>query len=165
MTVETTTLPGKSQLYAVLIALAGDTILLPNVAIAEVVARDAVQPMAQPRPWLAGQIDHGGRRLPVLRFERLNGGEGGADARRERVVVINTQGRHLPSAQFALITQTYPHLVTLSRAALQPLPLRASDRAELLLARVRVANQEALIPDLDRIEVEIARALAGTAAA
>lgn len=152
---------GKTQLYAVLISLAGDTLLLPNLAVAEVVARDAVQPAPQLPPWLAGTLEHGGRRLPVLRFERLNGGGSESDTRRERVVIINTLGRHLPSGQFALITQAYPHLVTLNRAALQALPLHDEDRAELLLARVRVANQDALIPDLDRVEIEIARAVAG----
>ena len=43
---------------------------------------------------------------------------------------------------------------------MQPAPLRDSDRPELLLTRARVANQEALIPDLDMVEAEIARALA-----
>src|SRR3546814_13274169 len=82
-----------------------------------------------------------------------------ADSRRERVVIINSNGRHLPSGQFALLTQAYPHLVTLTRAALQPEPLRTSDRDDLLLSRARVANQVALLPDLDMIEAEIARAL------
>ncbi|WP_169729281.1 chemotaxis protein CheW [Solimonas soli] len=164
MDTPTSSTAGKTQLYAVLISLAGDTLLLPNLAIAEVVARDAVQPAAQLPPWLAGYLEHGGRRLPVLRFERLNGGGAAADARRERVVIVNTLGRHLPSGQFAMVTQTYPHLVTLNRAALQPLPLRDGDRAELLLARVRVASHEALIPDLDRVELEIARALAAAPA-
>ncbi|MFT4047236.1 MAG: chemotaxis protein CheW [Solimonas sp.] len=150
----------RRQLYAVLIALAGDTLLLPNVAVAEVVARHAVQPAPQLPAWLAGELDYDGRRLPVLRFERLNRGKADGDARRERVVIVHSHGRHLPSGQFALITQAYPHLVTLSRAALQPLALREGDRDELVLARVRIANQEALIPDLERIEAEIAGALA-----
>lgn len=149
----------SKQLYAVLIALAGDTLLLPNIAIAEVVARDAVQPDPRLPSWLAGFIEWNSRRLPVLRFEVLNGGAMPDDSRRERVVVINSNGRHLPSGQFALITQAYPHLVTLTRVAVQPEPLRDSDRNELLLSRARVANQVALIPDLDMIEAEIARAL------
>lgn len=147
------------QLYAVLMALAGDMLLLPNAAIAEVVAREAVQPDVRLPAWLAGFVEWNSRRLPVLRFEVLNGGAMPVDSRRERVVIINSNGRHLPSGQFALLTQAYPHLVTLTRAALQAEPLRASDRDDLLLSRARVANQVALIPDLDMIEAEIARAL------
>lgn len=152
------------QLYAVLMALAGDMLLLPNAAIAEVVARDAVQPDVRLPAWLAGFIEWNSRRLPVLRFEVLNGGAMPTDSRRERVVIINSNGRHLPSGQFALLTQAYPHLVTLTRAALQAEPLRAGDRDELVLSRARVANQVALIPDLDVIEAEIARALSPASA-
>src|SRR3546814_10111006 len=107
--------------------------LLPNAAIAEVVARESVQPDVRLPAWLAGFIEWNSRRLPVLRFEVLNGGVMSADSRRERVVIINSNGRHLPSGQFALLTQAYPHLVTLTRAALQPEPLRTSDRDALLL--------------------------------
>lgn len=153
--------PSK-QLYAVLMALVGDMMLLPNVAIAEVVARETVQPDVRLPAWLAGFVEWNSRRVPVLRFEMLNGGAMPADSRRERVVIINSNGRHLPSGQFALLTQAYPHLVTLTRAALQPEPLRDTDRNELLLSRARVANQVALIPDLDMIEAEIARALSPT---
>lgn len=156
--------PSHKQLYAVLIALAGDTLLLPNVAIAEVVGREAIQPDPRLPDWLAGHLDWNGRRLPVLRFERLNGGAAAGDPRRERVVVLNSSGRHLPSGQLALVTQAYPHLVTLTRAALQPQPLRDGDRPELLLTRARVANQSALIPDLDVLEAEIVRATLPAAA-
>src|SRR3546814_3894777 len=100
---------------AVLMALAGDMMLLPNAAIAEVVARESVQPDVRLPAWLAGFIEWNSRRLPVLRFEVLNGGVMSADSRRERVVIINSNGRHLPSGQFALLTQAYPHLVTLTR--------------------------------------------------
>src|SRR3546814_6224390 len=59
---------------AVLMALAGDMMLLPNAAIAEVVARESVQPDVRLPAWLAGFIEWNSRRLPVLRFEVLNGG-------------------------------------------------------------------------------------------
>lgn len=147
------------QLYAVLMALGSDTLLLPNVAIAEVIARETVQADLRLPSWIAGYADWNSRRIPAIRFEVLNGAPAPPDSRRERVVVVNSSGRYLPSGQFAIITQAYPHLVTLTRVALQPEPLRDTDRAELLLARARVANQTAAIPDLDMIEAEIVRAL------
>jgi len=57
-----------------------------------------------------------------------------------------------------VLSQGYPHLVTLNRAALESVPLLESDREDLVLSRVRIASQQALIPDLDTIEAEIARA-------
>src|SRR3546814_14850212 len=83
--------------------------LLPNAAIAEVVARESVQPDVRLPAWLAGFIEWNSRRPPVLRFEVLNGGVMSADSRRERVVIINSNGRHLPSGRLAPLTQAYPH--------------------------------------------------------
>jgi len=148
----------REQIYAVLMAIGGDTLLLPNTAVAEVVARDAVEaaPEGSP-PWLVGYCDWNNRRVPVVSFEVANGGVRVEDSRRARVVVLNSFGSYLPSGLFAVVSQGYPHLVTLNRAAVKSLPLRASDRPELTLARVRIASQEAAIPDLGAIEAEIAR--------
>src|SRR3546814_18894338 len=93
----------SKQLYAVLMALAGDMMLLPNAAIAEVVARESVQPDVRLPAWLAGFIEWNSRRLPGLRFEVLTGGLIAADSRRARVVIINSNGRPLPSRQFGQV--------------------------------------------------------------
>lgn len=148
----------REQIYAVLMALEGDTLLLPNAAVAEVVAREALQPAEDGAPsWLVGYCDWNNRRVPVVSFEVANGASRGADSRRARVVVLNSFGIHLPSGLFAVISQGYPHLVTLNRAAVKPMALRPTDRADLVLCRVRIASQEAAIPDLASIEAEIAR--------
>jgi chemosensory pili system protein ChpC len=146
------------QIYAVLVALEGDTLLLPNVAVAEVVGRETVRPAEGAPPWLGGYVDWSNRRVPAIRFEVLNGSAVVAPTRRERVVVINTPGVHLPGAAIAIIAQGYPHLVTLNREAMKPQELRSSDRTDLVLSRVRIASREALIPDLESVEAEIARA-------
>lgn len=149
----------REQIYAVLMSVHEDTLLLPNAAVAEVLARDALQVEEGPRPdWLIGYCDWNNRRVPVVRFERLNRSADGGDPRRERLVVLNSLGRHLPSGHLAILTQGYPHLVTLNRTAVRAAPLREGDRDELVLARVRIANQEALIPDLEQIEAEVAHA-------
>lgn len=152
----------REQLYAVLITLHQDVLLLPNAAVAEVLAREALQAGGAGDPdWLAGYCNWNNLRVPVLRFERLNRGQAAqgsdSDPRRERVVIFSALGRHLPGGHLAFVTQGYPHLVTLNRTAVRSAPLRTTDRDELVLARVRIANQEAVIPDLERIEMEIAR--------
>ena len=47
----------------------------------------------------------------------------------------------LSAGNLAIMTQGYPHLVTLNRAALHPVELDAVDRADLVLSRVRIASQ------------------------
>ena len=153
------------QIYAVLIALDGDTLLLPNTAVAEVVSRDAVKRADNAPSWLAGYVDWNNRRVPAVRFEILNGAEAVASTRRERAVIINSVGVHLPGGALAIVAQGYPHLVTLNRLALKPQPNRDRDRSDLVLSRVKIASQEALIPDLEAIEQSIARAAEFGAAA
>lgn len=150
----------RDELYAVLMALHDDTLLLPNAAVAEVLARDTLQATENGPAWLAGYCDWNSRRVPVIRFEVLNGGTAGADPRRERVVVLHAFGRHLPGGYLAVLTQGYPHLVTLNRTAMQAADLDPLDRDALVLSRVRIASQLALIPDLENVEAEIAGAMA-----
>lgn len=149
----------RDHLYAVLMALSDDTLLLPNAAVAEVVARDNLRPSWPGAPdWLTGYCEWSNRRVPVISFEALNGAAAAPMSRRARVVVINSLGSHLANGLFAVVAQGYPHLVTLNRTAVQGTPLRETDRQDIVLSRVRIASQEALIPNLDTIEAEIARA-------
>lgn len=147
------------QIYAVLIAVIGDTLLVPNRAVAEAVPRDGLQPVDGPA-WLLGIVNWGGRRVPVIRFETLNGGGPQTmPGRRDRILVMQAAGDRLSSGLFGIVAEGYPHLVSLNRAAIVAAPLRPNDRAPLIAARARIANQEVLIPDFDAVELELAQAL------
>jgi chemosensory pili system protein ChpC len=148
----------RDQIYAVLMALNDDTILLPNSAVAEVLSREALHPAGPGVPsWLLGYSAWNNRRVPVISFEGMNGAPAADMTRRARVVVLNSLGTHLPTGLFGVVAQGYPHLVTLNRAAVTAGPLRNTDRPDLVLSRVKIASQETVIPDLDTIEAEIAR--------
>lgn len=150
----------SDQIYAVLMAVEGDTLLLPNIAVNEVIPRDRVQSAGEGSPaWFDGYLDWNNRRIPVVRFEALNGAIPVGGSRRERVAVISSAGVHLQGATLGIVTQGHPHLVTLNRNAVRPGELREGDREDLLLARVRIASQEAAIPDLDMIEANLVRVM------
>jgi chemosensory pili system protein ChpC len=151
------------QLYAVLVALQSDTLLLPNLAVAEVVALEGLRPLPGAPPWFAGLLNWQGHELPIARFELLNNGGAEPPQRRTRIVVINAVSTRLSVGRYGLLAEGYPHLVTLNRAALRPAEARAQD-GDLVLSRVRVASQEALIPNLERIEAEMADVLSASAA-
>lgn len=149
--------PRTEELYAVMIAVEGDTLLLPNAAVAEVMTHEALQHEDDMPNWLLGYCNYNQRRIPVIAFERLNGLDSApVQGKRERIVVVNSLGTQLAVGAVAFLAQSYPHLVTLNRAAVKPLPLRATDRPDLVMARVKIANAEALIPDFETIEVELA---------
>lgn len=146
----------RDEIYAVLMKLTGDTLLLPNAAVAEVVSAERLQPAAPGSPdWLAGTIAYNERTLPVLRFEVMNGGQSAGPSARLRVAVLHGISDRLRSGQYGVLCQGYPHLVTLNREALKKEPHVARDR-KVVLSRVKIANTSALIPDLELMESELA---------
>lgn len=148
----------ESDLHAVLLALPGDTLLLPNAAIAEVMSPERLRPPAAGAPpWLAGTLPYQDHLLRVIRFEVLNGGSRGGDNRRTRVAILHSLTGRLATGQYAVVCQGHPNLVTLNRAALKPDARQPGDRADLALARVRIANTSAVIPNLELIETELAK--------
>jgi chemosensory pili system protein ChpC len=147
------------QLYAVLVALQSDTMLLPNLGVAEVVSLEGLRPLPGAPSWFAGLLPWQGRELPIARFELLNNGAAEPPGRRTRIAVINAVSARLSAGRYGILAEGYPHLVTLNRSALRAAEPRPQD-SELILARVRVASQEALIPNLERIEAEMAAVLA-----
>lgn len=148
----------REELYAVLVSLAGDTLLLPNAAVAEVVSPERIAPPEDGPPWLVGLLPYNGKQIPVVHFEVLNGAGKPEDTRRTRVAVMQAISGRVRAGQYAIVCQGYPHLVTLNRTALKKEPLVSTDHDELVLARVSIANTSALIPNLEAIEARLALA-------
>lgn len=147
-----------TSLYAVLIALDGDSLLLPNNAIAEVVSRDTVQAVDSGLPWWIGQLSWNGQTVPVVQLEVLSGRPAPAPSRRGRVVILHSLSEHYQDRRLAVVTQGYPHLVTLTSSAVKPLPLREAEDAQWVLSRCQIASQIASIPNLMAIDTALARA-------
>ena len=150
------------QLYAVLVALQGDTLLLPNLAVSEVVSLRDLRALPGAPLWFAGLLELQGSMLPVLSFELLGAGKPEIAQRRSRVVVLNSVSTRIAGGRYGLLAEGHPHLITLNRAALRPAEARPGDSDGPILARVRIASTEAAIPDLGRIEAHLASVLAQT---
>ncbi|MEC9408607.1 MAG: chemotaxis protein CheW [Abyssibacter sp.] len=147
------------QVYGALVALNGETWLLPNAAIADVLAFDNVELNTGSPDWLFGFVDWRDRRLPLIAAEGLLGLPIPERMPRARLLVMNTVTDQVQAGQYVLVAQGYPQLVTVNERAVQQdwsdgLPERANTAC-----RVRIGSNSALIPDLDRIEAKIASAL------
>ena len=143
----------REELYAVLVSLTSDTLLLPNAAVAEVVTAESLEPPPPGAPaWFAGKATYNNRQLSVVRFETLNGSTPGDDTKRTRLAVIQPLTGQLRTGQYAIVCQGYPHLVTLNRTALKKEALVSTDNEDMVLTRVSIANTNALVPNLEQIE-------------
>ncbi|MFD2643885.1 chemotaxis protein CheW [Pseudomonas japonica] len=136
----------RSSLTGLLLPLSDRSLVLPNVAVAELIGYQHCAPAPEHPAWLLGWIDWRGQRLPLLSFEAACGGQTQV-GERARIVVLNALGGTTRSF-FALLVQGIPRSCKLdSQLNYVDVPL-----GELELAAVQVGEQVARVPDLVALE-------------
>ncbi|MBN8717171.1 chemotaxis protein CheW [Thermomonas sp.] len=144
----------------VLIQVAQARLLLPNATIAEVLSFATPEPVENTPAWLLGRIRWRGWQLPLLSFSRFAGlaeEQGGLGS---KVVVLKALGGDARRPYFALLTQGFPRLVTVTEAALATLEAEGEVLPPGVLARVRLNEDAAVVPDLETLEDTLREALA-----
>lgn len=144
----------------VLIQIAGARLLLPNAAIAEVLSYAPPDPIADAPDWLLGRIRWRGWALPLIAFSRFSGiaeEQGGLGS---KVIVLKALGGDTKHPYFAVLTQGFPRLVTVTDPALARLDESGDELPEGVLSRVRLNEDDALVPDLEGLETNLREALA-----
>lgn len=154
------TSPTQADIRGVLIQVAGARLLLPNATIAEVLSYADPEPMGTDAPdWLLGRMRWRGWQLPLIAFGRLAGVADETAALGSKVVVLKALAGTGRTPYFAMLTQGFPRLVTVSRGGLE----LEDDNADLMprgvQARVRLNDNQALLPDLEAVEALVSEAL------
>jgi chemosensory pili system protein ChpC len=145
-----------TEIYSMLIPLGEGRLLAPRSCVAEVIAYTEPTPMADAPPWYLGLLSWNNRSIPVVSFEGMCGQPIPAGSTRARVVVFHGLLRKLESRAFGLLSQGFPQLVRVSSDVLRADPMRViSDRMPALCG-VRLMNETPLVPDLERLELQIA---------
>ncbi|MEO6263752.1 MAG: chemotaxis protein CheW [Luteimonas sp.] len=153
----------SNDIRGVLIQIAGARLLLPNATIAEVMSYADPEPLPNAPDWLLGRIRWRGWQLPLVAFARLSGiaeEQGGLGS---KVVVLKALGGDAKAPFFALLTQGFPRLVTVSRDALVAQEGDATQLPPGVQARIALNGDAALLPDLEQVELLIGEALAAAA--
>ena len=153
----------NDEIRGVLIQAGQERVLLPNATVAEVMSRVTVEPLADMPRWMVGRIDWYGRKVPLLSFARLSGMGEEPTALNNKVIVLKALGGNPVLPYFALLTASFPQLISVPRDGL------LADASEDVLPdgvhmRVLLGEQSALLPDLDAIEAQVGQALAAAAA-
>lgn len=157
---------GQRDIRGVLIQVAGARLLLPNASIAEVLSYAEPEPVADAPEWLLGRIRWRGWPVPLVAAARMAGARAEGDERADlgtKVLVLKALGARPGLPYFAILSSGFPRLVTVSRAALE---VEAAGVAlpALVLARVVLNEERALVPDLHGMEARISEALEAVAA-
>ena len=147
----------------VLIQVAGTRLLLPNAAIAEVLSYPTPEPVPGAPDWLLGRIRWRGWRLPLVAFSRFAGISEEQGGLGSKVIVLKAMGGDTKRPYFAVLTQGFPRLVTVTDAALSRLDESGDEMPDGVLSRVRLNDDEAVVPDLDDLELALREVLAEVA--
>lgn len=136
-----------TQLTGLILPLSDRNLLLPNVAVAELIDYQDCSAGRDAPEWYLGPISWRQRTLPLLSFEAACGGRtlvGG----RARIVVLNALGGRDDLKFIALLTQGIPRSCKVdNQLSYVDVPLDA-----LELAAVQVGETVAKIPDLVGLE-------------
>lgn len=125
------------------------SLLVPQLAIAEVIANADLTPDRTAPAWLLGWLDWRAQSVPVLSYEIANGHSLAADSSGTRLAIINAPAERSETPFFALRIQGVPRLLRLSDAE-----VREDSLAHLApVERMAVITQlgKASIPDLDAL--------------
>lgn len=142
------------SLTGLLMPLADRMLLMPNVAVAELIPYRAPQAVQGMPAWFLGQVQWRDLSLPLLSFEAASNGQAQPVSNTARVAVLNAVGGRDHVKFIALLVQGIPHSIkvdaSLARAdvALAPLELDA----------VNLGDVQARIPDLVGLEQKLADA-------
>jgi chemosensory pili system protein ChpC len=152
----------NDEIRGVLVQVGEERLLLPNATVAEVLARVPVESIADAPAWLPGQILWHGWQVPLVSFARLTGHGQETVVASSKIVVLKALGGGEAMPYFALLTQSFPRLISVPRDGL----LADATEEELpagVQMRVLLGDEAALLPDLGSIEAMISEALAQAA--
>ena len=152
----------NDEIRGVLVQVGEERLLLPNATVAEVLARVPVDPIADAPAWLPRQILWHGWQVPLVSLAELTGQGKESVIASSKIVVLKSLAGGEAMPYFALLTQSFPRLISVPRDGL------LADATEEQLPtgvqmRVLLGDEAALLPDLETIEIMIGDALAAAA--
>jgi chemosensory pili system protein ChpC len=146
----------SGEIYSLLIPLADARLLVPRACVAEIAGYQAPAAMAGAPPWYLGLVQWNGRVVPLVSFEGLCRQPIPPVGSRSRLVVMHTIGERIDAGAYALVSQGFPQLVRVSVDVVRPDAGYVVPEGDPVVCRVRMLNETPWIPDLDRLEVQIA---------
>jgi chemosensory pili system protein ChpC len=134
------------------VPLESTNLLVPNVAIAEVVSYQPLEMVEDGPDWLLGLLRWRDHELPVISMERLCGYNLPAGARGSRLSVLNSVSAEASLPFYAMVTAGIPRLFNADGDALGESIADARTLPDTVADCVQIGSEEALIPNLAVIQ-------------
>ena len=140
-----------------LIALEALRLVLPNTAIAEVIAYSEPDLPDNMPEWFLGYTSWRGYQIPVISFEKMINQVGSKPTRRSRIIVLNSISADVNTPFYGMLSTGIPSLMTVDDKAITDAPL-IGDTDSLILRQVIVHKHAAIIPDQYELEARLKKA-------
>jgi chemosensory pili system protein ChpC len=137
--------------HCLLIPIYGESLLLPNAAVAEVVAYTDVVPVDNAPEWFLGYMNWRDLRIPLISFEAASGGEVAPLQKNSRIAVLNTLNHNQQLSHFGIVTQGIPHLHVVQEKNISRDEKPAEHRTSIA-DYIQLEEETVLVPDLDNLE-------------
>ena len=146
----------QSSIRSQIISLKDDMLILPNVAVAEVVPYSESEPVSGKPDWFLGMLSWRARSIPLVSFESVCGHAKAEPVATSRIAVINVIGGHCDMQFYALLVNSIPRLI---QATDENIKMEESEKEKGVLSRVKIEGVSAIIPDLDMVEKALCKVL------
>ncbi len=138
----------RDAVQSLVVELQEGKLLLPNVAVAEVVPQAEVAWAEGDPDWLVGSLQWRGLALPVVALERYQGATFHVPGGPVTVLVMNTLSGRMSPGFYALVVAAPPRLERVVEGALTP----AGDGIPGAGLTLDYQGQRVLLPDLSALE-------------
>ncbi|MCU7959423.1 MAG: chemotaxis protein CheW [gamma proteobacterium symbiont of Bathyaustriella thionipta] len=151
----------QAEVRGVLLPLSPVPALLPNVAIAEIIGWREPEAMQDVEAWFAGLLEWRHHLIPIVDMSAAHTETNGSHGARTRIAICNTLNGNKKLPFIGLVVEEIPHLVKVNANNL--LESEDSSGQGLPGHRLRLDDEEVVIPDLDWLEKEIESQLSSSA--
>ena len=131
--------------------------MLPNTAVAEVLAFERPEPFKQGPAWLLGELAWRDWQVPVICFEQLiNKSSRTSVTPKARILIIKTLGESTQVNYIGVVIQGLPRLKKVTATSL--VEKQTENLPEILFSTVSIDDLEAVIPELGSLTYTVEHA-------
>mgnify|MGYP001824878348 CR=1 FL=1 len=145
----------SEEVYCLLIPLKSERLIVPRSCVAEVIRDSLPDSPASDDNWLCGRVLWNGRDVPVVSFERLCGESVATGGGRSRIVIFNSITDSTRSDPYGVLCDGFPQMVRVNAEVAEADPGYVAAANTPVVCRVRLINEQALIPALDELEARL----------
>lgn len=156
--------PVNQDIRGVLISVSGGKLMLPNATVAEVITYSNPERVEGAPSWLLGRVRWRGWGLPIVSFSEIVGWPEEGATLGAKVAVLKGVGNHAKMPYFAVLTQGFPRLITITESELGERSARDAWLPDGIYSEATFHGDDCVIPDLSAVEAKIVAALQGAKA-